>query len=387
MRKKKYLFISNDSKGTKELYESKENINVNSMRTCCLDAISNFNYDIYMGVNKKYASEIKVNYKKNIKLYDAHIYRSVFDFKENFAAFKNLNNLLKNEKIDVIHCNTPIGGFLGRICGHKNKVDKIIYTVHGFHFYKGNNKIKNFIFKNIEKFLAHWTDAIITINKEDFETAQKFKLRNNGKVYFTHGVGIDLDQYKDIKVNINKKKEDLGLDKNDIILISIGDVNKNKNISLLIDIIANCNNKKIKCLVCGKGPEIEQLKIKAKKLNIEDQIIFLGFRSDIKELLKISDIYISTSKREGLPRALMEAMASGLPCIVSKIRGNIDLIENGKGGYCCNNISEYTESIYNIIEKKEVTKKMINYNLNIIKEYDIKKVVKEIQKIYKEIEL
>ena len=98
MRKKKYLFISNDSKGTKELYESKENINVNSMRTCCLDAISNFNYDIYMGVNKKYASEIKVNYKKNIKLYDAHIYRSVFDFKENFAAFKNLNNLLKNEE-------------------------------------------------------------------------------------------------------------------------------------------------------------------------------------------------------------------------------------------------------------------------------------------------
>ena len=381
---KKYLFLTNGSKDDK--YFSKDNINLGNMSKCCILPALDLNYKVFMSYNRKYASTIKVN-DYPVKLYDAHIYRSIFDFKENYIAYRNLNKVLKAEKIDVIHCNTPIGGVLGRICGHKNKTSKVIYTVHGFHFYKGNNKFKNFIFRSIEKYLARWSDAIITMNQEDYEAANKFKLRNNGKVYFVHGVGIDLEQFKDIKVDKIYKKHELGLNDDDNIIISVGDINKNKNISLLIDIIAKCNNPKIKCLICGSGNDIDSLKDKASKLHVDNQILFLGFRKDIKELLKIADIYVSTSLREGLPRALMEAMASGLPCVVSNIRGNTDLIRNDVGGFCCDTIDEYVMAINSIAEKKELVESFKNYNLAKIKEYDIKKVINEIKEIYKNIGL
>ena len=385
--RKKYLFLSNDSKQSNEIYESRDLVKINSMRKPCFDAISDFDYDIYMGINKKYATELEVDYPKKIGMYDAHIYRNIFNVKDNLKAYKALNIFLKKEKVDVIHCNTPIGGVLGRICGKKFHVNKIIYTAHGFHFFKGNNVLKNFIFKNVEKFLAHYTDAIITMNQEDFEAAQKFKLKNHGKVYFTHGVGIDLSSFKNVEVDRNKKREELGISEDDIVLISMGDLVKRKNYSLSLEIIAKCNNPKIKYLICGNGPELEKLKKQVVRLGIDNQVCFLGFRSDIKELLKISDIFLFTSLQEGLPRSLMEAMASGLPCVVSKIRGNIDLIDDGKGGYCCNLIDDYLESINKIIGDVKLTQKMINYNNNVIKQYSIESVIKEVKAIYSDIGL
>ena len=385
--KKGYLLLANGNKESNDKYESKEIVRISSMRKPCFDAISSFDYNLYMGINRKYAPLLETDYNKKITMYDDHIYRSIFNVKDNYRAYKNLNTFLKNNKIDVIHCNTPIGGLIGRICGYKNGVNKIIYTVHGFHFYRGNNFIKNLIFKSVEKRLAKKTDAIITMNKEDYEAALKFKLKENGKVYFTHGVGINIDDYNKVKVDYSKKRKELGLDKNDIVLISVGDINENKNISLLLDIIANIDNPSIKCIICGDGLLKEKMINKSKDLNISNRVFFLGYRNDIKELLKISNIYISTSKREGLPRSLMEAMASCIPCVVSNIRGNRDLIDTEAGGFCCNNIDEYIYSINNIINNKKNVQKFIDYNMNKIYEYSINNVVEEIKNIYEDLNL
>ena len=129
----------------------------------------------------------------------------------------------------------------------------------------------------------------------------------------------------------------------------MGELSKRKNYTTTIKAIAKLNNKNIHYLICGEGPELLRLQKLAKKLKIESQIHFLGFREDIKELLQISNIYISASKQEGLPRATMEAMAMGLPCIVSNIRGHIDLIEDNKGGYLCNNIQDFSSSILKLL--------------------------------------
>lgn len=384
--KKGYLFLSNGNKEPIELYESKENIKINSMRKACLDAISEFDYNIYMGINKKYASEIKADFKKHIKMYDANIYRSIFNIKDIYIAYKNLNKFLKENRVDVIHCNTPIGGFLGRICGHKNNVKKIIYTAHGFHFYKSNNIIKNYIFRTIEKRLALRTDAIITMNEEDYEAAKKFRLKDKGKVYYTHGVGIELDKFRKCCLDINKKRKELGLNSNDIIIISMGDLIKRKNYKLALDIIANCKNKRIKYLICGSGPEKEPLKKYVEKLGISNQVIFMGYRNDIIELLKISDIFLLTSVQEGLPRSTMEAMAAGLPCVVSKIRGNTDLIDNNNG-YLCKSLGDYVSCIDALIEGNQLRKDISNNNLEKIKKYSYDNIKNEIKKIYMDMEL
>ena len=234
--------------------------------------------------------------------------------------------------------------------------------------------------------MAHWTDVIITMNQEDYEAAKKFKLRNNGKVYYVPGVGIDTDVYKNVVVDKNKIRSSLGLKDSDIVCISMGDLIPRKNYEVAIKTIAECRNPNLHYLICGKGPELKNLQYLAKEKGIEKQIHFLGYRTDIKELLKVADIFMFTTLQEGMPRSMMEAMASGLPCIASKIRGNVDLLEDGKGGYLVpvDDVRVIADKLRKLALDTELRKKMSERNLIKIKDFDTAKVKEIIGKIYRE---
>jgi glycosyltransferase involved in cell wall biosynthesis len=240
----------------------------------------------------------------------------------------------------------------------------------------------------VEKWLAHYTDALITINSEDFELAKtKLKLRKNGKVYYVPGVGIDTAQYNLCEKSREEKRIELGLNNNDVALISMGDLIERKNYDTAIRAIAEANNPALQYFICGKGPEEENLKALAKSLGVEEQIHFLGFRTDVKELLTVVDIFLFTTLQEGLPRSMMEAMASGLPCVASAIRGNVDLIENGKGGYLCpsTDVDNFAEAIEKVAGNAALREQMRAYNLEQIKNFDISVVEKEIKGVYTEV--
>ncbi len=382
---KGYLFIENSNKPTKEERENRGPIKLDNVNKPCLKIALSMGYNVWLGVNRNNPQELECYLP--INKYDSHTYRSLFNLKDNMIAFKNLMSLLKNNQIEVIHCNTPIGGIMGRVCGKIMGVKKIIYTAHGFHFYKGAPLINRTIFKWAEMIMAHWTDAILTMNKEDYENAQKFKLKNNGKVYYIPGIGIDTESYKNIQIDKEILREKLGINKTNIICISMGDLVLRKNYKIAIEAISKTNNKNIHYLICGKGPEEENLKKLCKRLSVEKQVHFLGFRSDIKELLQISDIFLFTTLQEGMPRSMMEAMASGLPCVSSKIRGNVDLIENGKGGFLedPNDSDGFAKKISLLANGSELRKEMKDYNLERIKDFDIKIVEKKLKKIYEEI--
>ena len=378
---KNIMFISN---GDKSKRQDANHIKMESFYAPCVNALSETECNIYAGIN---ADIEGVKTQDGIHYYNQNVYRSIFALRDNWKAYKNINAIIKKYNIDVIHCNSPIGGFLGRVCGRKNKVKIIIYTVHGFHFFKGNNTIMNFIFRSIERHLARYTDHIITMNQEDFESAKRFKLKAGGKVHFIHGIGINTGEYQKCIVDKEKKRNELGLNIDDVVLITTGDLIKRKNHSMVLDAIAKCDNKKIKFLLCGNGPELNNLKKRAKSLSIEKQVLFLGFRDDVKELLKASDIFVFTSLQEGLPRSLMEAMASGLPCIVFDARGSRDLIMNGEGGYLCDSMNDFVNAINRIIFEEKPVGDYGKNNIQSVKEYDIKCVSKEMGKIYNEIGL
>lgn len=293
----------------------------------------------------------------------------------------------RNNDIEILHCNSPIGGVLGRICGKRANVHKIIYTAHGFHFYKGAPLINNTFYKWVEQFLARWTDVIITLNDEDYKNAQKFKLKKNGCVYYIPGVGIDLNDFENIKLNKTQYRDKLGFNNKDILLISAGNINKSKNFETCIKALKLVNRRNIHLLICGEGPNLDNLRKLVEKLKIKDKVHFLGYRKDIKELFMISDIFIFASKREGLPRVTMEAMASGLPCIVSKIRGNTDLIQNGVNGYLFNpsDIEDLKNKIMEIVNDNNLYKQMKVANLKKIKQYDVNLIEKKIELIYSKI--
>lgn len=370
---KKILYITNISNG------------VSSFSIAAVKAAKKEGLDFHLAGNfggtpiEKLRQDEK---KYGIRIHQIDLSRSPYA-KTNLIAYKQLVKLIRNEKIDYIHCNTPVGGLLGRLTGEKCNVQKIIYQVHGFHFFDGA-PVKNWlIYYPIEKWLARKTNAIITINNEDFEHAKKFKLKGSGHVYYVPGVGMDLSQYNLPENTRENKRSELKIKDTDIVMISMGDLIDRKNYPIAIRAVAKVNNPNIHYFICGKGPEEKKLKKLAVKLNIVEQIHFLGYRTDIKELLKAADIFIFTSKQEGLARSLMEAMACGLPCVVSNIRGNKELICDSEGGNLCSNTDEYVKAINNYIYDENRRRQSSLYNEEHIKSFDIKSVINILGNIYK----
>lgn len=330
---KSYLFISNGTKPTPEVAESMEPVQLNNFSRWPLEAALARGYKVYMGTNRTHADQLISADSYDITFYNSCTYRSIFAFKDNWQAYKNLGALLKaHPEIEFIHCNTPIGGLMGRICGKRFCVKKVIYTAHGFHFFKGAPLFNRTILKWMEQLMAHWTDAILTMNQEDYDAALKMHLCNHGKVYKVPGVGVDTKSFEGMTVDRNSVRKSLGLPENAIMAIAMGDIVPRKNYKTAIEAIAIANRPNLHYIVCGRGSQLEELKAFTASLGVENQIHFLGFRTDIKELALASDMFLFASLQEGLSRSTMEAMCAGLPCVVSEIRGHVDLIEKEQGG-------------------------------------------------------
>lgn len=375
MANKKLLFVTNIAK------------RVGNFSASSIEAAKQCGFEFHLAVNFANADSKQISDDEReygIFIHNIDFARNPLSTK-NFHAYKQLVKLIQDEKIDYIHCNTPTGGLLGRLAGRKRKVKKIIYQAHGFHFYKGSPKRNWLLYYPIEKWLAHYTDALITINKEDYElTKNKFKLRNGGKVYYVPGVGIDTSLYKTDESVRAEKRAELGLGYDDVAVISMGDLIERKNYAAAIRAIAEAKNPKIQYYICGNGPEKDSLMNLAQNLGVNSQIHFLGFRNDIKDLLKAADIFLFTTKQEGLPRSMMEAMASGLPCIVSKIRGNVDLIDD-EGGFLCDvdDIASYADKINILAHNAESRTLMGKNNMNLIQKFGMKNVQEIMCVIYK----
>ena len=267
--------------------------------------------------------------------YSISIARSPFSLK-NLRAYSELKKLLLENEYDILHCHTPMGGVLGRLAASglrkKHKI-RVIYTAHGFHFYKGAPLFNWLFYYPVERQLARKTDLLITINKEDFKRAENFRA---AKVIYIPGVGVNIDKLGQIACGREAKRVELGVQQSDFIILSVGELIKRKNHILTLEALAilkkKCGLNGIQFLICGSGILEKTLKEKAESLGISDHVRFLGYRKDIGELCAASDLFVFMSLQEGLPVALMEAMACGVPVVCSEIRGNTDLVENRKSG-------------------------------------------------------
>ena len=310
----------------------------------------------------------------NVDYYDIPVPRKLSDVKNLYISYKKTKELINKNGYELIHCHSPIGAFICRIANRHSKYylsNKMIYTAHGFHFFKGNIFLKNFIFKNVEKYGARYTDILITINKEDYHAAKKFTLKNNGHVEYVPGIGIDLNMINEMKGDKKELCNQFNIPSDAILMLSVGEINSNKNHSAVIECMDQLPNN-VHYVICGQGPLEETYIEKAKEMGISNRLHLLGYRSDVINIMKSCDLFVFPSKREGLSVALMEAMACGLPCIVSDIRGNIDLIKNGENGYLSDFKGDFKVcvklSLDNLteisIKNKEDCKKYSKENIN-----------------------
>ena len=251
--------------------------------------------------------------------------RSPYYIRRNSIALMQLISLMRKEHFHLVHCHTPMGGVLGRIAAHKTNTKPVIYTAHGFHFYKGAPIWNWLFFYPVERFLARWTDCLITINEEDYKRAQKFKLQTPGTVKYVPGIGIDIQKYQNIKINRHELRKQLNIPEDAFLMISVGELTKRKNHEVVIKALSKCQFNNIYYIICGSGILKNKLQNLIKKSNLDNRVYLLGYRKDIPELLNCCDCFIFPSRQEGLPVALMEASIMGLPTICSNIRGNKEL--------------------------------------------------------------
>ena len=257
--------------------------------------------------------------------------------KGNLKAIKEIKRIVYQGGYDIVHCHTPIAAACTRFAckSLRKKGAKVIYTAHGFHFYNGAPKKNWMFYYPIEKLCARWTDVLITINKEDYELAKR-KLHAK-QVEYVPGVGIDVDKFAKAEVDKLQKRREIDIPEDAFMLLSVGELNDNKNHQVVIKALADIGDSNMHYAIAGKGEKKEDLDKLAKKLNVN--LHLLGYRSDVAELYKIADLYVLPSIREGLNVSVMEAMASGCPTIVSRIRGNTDMVPS-ENCFDCNDIDQ-----------------------------------------------
>lgn len=298
--------------------------------------------------------------------------RSPFD-SGNLRAIKEIRAIVKEGKYDIVHCHTPIAAMCTRLACQpfRKRGLRVIYTAHGFHFYKGA-PLKNWLlYFPIEWICSFFTDTLITINREDFAFSQKaLHARKNE---YIPGVGIDVDKFAHTAVDRCAKRAELGIPADCTLLASVGELNKNKNHEVVIRALAALKDPSVHYLIVGKGELREYLSQLADTLGLADQVHFGGFRSDIAEIYKASDICVFPSIREGLGLGAIEGMACGLPLIASRNRGTTDYAQNGENALLCkyDSVEDFCSALRTLLNNPAMRISMGNKNSIAAKHFDV----------------
>lgn len=310
---------------------------------------------------------------------------------DNFKAYRQIKKVIDEGGYDLIHCHTPIGAALTRYAARKarKKGTKVIYTAHGFAFWKGAPKKDWIIYYNAEKFLSRYTDILVLINNEDYNTAVERKFRAE-RIVKIDGVGVNTDRFRPSTPEIRaEKRKALGIPEDGFLLLYAAEFIPRKNHAFLIDMLKRLRAEgvDIRCALLGKGKLFDEIKAKTAELDLDDYVQFFGYRRDAEEFYAAADMVAAPGSQEGLPVHLLEAMASGLPVVATEIRGHTDLIQTDRNGilYTYNDSEGFCSAVRRIIGDAELRAEMYSNNISDVKKYSVENAVSDMAEIYKSV--
>lgn len=363
--------------------------------------LQNMGYEVHYASNYHMPSYGKDNHRLDgtgIVRHQVDFVRSPYSL-QNITVFKQLKSIMEEERFHLVHCHTPMGGVMARLAARTTGTKPVIYTAHGFHFFKGASLINWMCYYPMEWWLSRYTNQQICINQEDYHRAKRLRAQY---VDYIPGVGIDLDRlHGAVLGDVEQKKRELGLPLEKRILLSAGELIKRKNHETVIRAIAKLQEHSIIYVICGHGELEEYLHSLVHELEVEDQVYFLGYRSDILEIYQIADLYVFPSYQEGLPMALLEAMAEGLPVVCSDIRGSRDLMgedltahkdirwKRCPGGAIirkADDVNAYMEAIAELMKDEQQLDSDRARNSREAEKFSLKSVEKRMREIYTRLE-
>lgn len=382
---KRVLFVTTIS-GFLPQFE-KNDVKLLKQMGCQIHYASNF-------TNPIYAFDKTELEKNRVALHQIDIEKSPAKINKNIKAIKQLIKIIDENDIDIVHCHNPMGGVAARIAARAGKrKPKVIYTAHGFHFYKGAPIMNWLLFYTAERFLARYTDIIVTINREDYIRAKKFRLKKNGEVYLIHSVGVDKEKFAPRPELRETKRAELGIPADAFHIVTAAELNENKNQKLVIEAVAALKNKSkihadkaynIYYTICGKGPNEDKLRELIKAYGLENNVSLLGYRTDMDEILQTADVFAFPSIREGLGVAAIEALMCNVPLIAADNRGTREYVSDGNNGIVCryDAVDEFEEAIELLYGNTAYRKRMADRCRESVKKFTIEEVEKTMTKVY-----
>ena len=309
--------------------------------------------------------------------------RNPLRFDKHIKAYRQLKKIIADGDYEAIHTHTPVGSIVTRMAARsaRKKGVKVIYTCHGFHFYNGAPKSYWTLWYRAEKKMAKDTDLLITINREDYKRASEdFAC----PVKMIAGVGIDTKKFTTSHSQKQKKdlREELKLSVDDFVICYVAEFIDRKNHQMLLEALAPImrKNKKLKLVLLGKGVLLDKMKELASDLDIKDQVLFLGYRNDVYNVLQCGNLCVATSKNEGLGLGVLEAVLCGCPILISDNRGHRDIVDDKKKYlFALGDIPALTKKIEDAIANPE------KYRLEFPERYSLRNSLAEMKEIYKEV--
>ncbi len=271
------------------------------------------------------------------RLWDVDICRNPLDPRNLLITPSQIRDIVVREKYDIVHVHMAVAAFVTRYAlkdVRKQGGPKIIYTAHGFNFYRGGPPLPNAIFLTLEKLAGQWTDYLVVMNQEDEEAAKHHHILPSEGVRYMPGIGLDISHYGRHGVtdaDVLRVRQEMGLTADTPLFLSIAEFIPRKRHGDMLKAFARVAKPKACLAFAGEGPLMAGMQKLASQLGIQDRVRFLGFRRDIPTLIQAAIATILVSEHEGLPRSILESLSIGVPAIGTDIRGIRDLLQDGCG--------------------------------------------------------
>jgi glycosyltransferase involved in cell wall biosynthesis len=307
----------------------------NTMLTASFLDKNRYEVEVWSGPQTGSEGSLKKEYRKReIKLeFIPELVREINPVKDFLALFKIIRKL-KRQPFDIIHTHSSKAGILGRIASKLAGVPVIVHTVHGWSFHDRMRTMERKVYIALEKWTEHFTDKLITVTDLDIKKGLDAGIFKSDK-YVTIHSGIEIERYRDIEVDIRKKRQELGIKEDAIIVGTVARLSPQKAPLDFVEMVAQVHqdHPDVKFVYVGDGPLRDIVENRIRKHHLEDAISLLGLRCDVPELLHCIDIFALSSHWEGLPRVFPQAMAAGKPIVATRVDGASEAIQHGVNGF------------------------------------------------------
>lgn len=248
------------------------------------------------------------------------------------VSLVRLTRVCRQGGFDVVHTHTSKGGFIGRAAARLAGTPVVLHTAHGFAFHESSSPVATALYTRLERLAGRWSDRVLTVSDFHRQWAIQERLAPPDRIVTVRN-GISRRRLVVTRDRVQVRNE-LGVEERDVLLVSVGRLATQKGLATLIEALPRTlsGGVGVRLVLVGEGPLRSALEAQVAAAQLTGAVNFLGFRSDVADILNASDIVIAPSLWEGLSISVLEAMALAKPIIATNIGSNLELLENGVSG-------------------------------------------------------